>query len=141
MKPNFTQYQNGDLPTLPFYSSPIRAGFPSPADDFIDKHLDLNDHLIKHPSATFFFRAGTSSMEKAGIFLGDLLIVDRSLDPYDNAVIVAVLDGQFLIRYYRETKQGIVLTSAGNKEETQTVTEDRQFEVWGVVTSVVHRVQ
>src|SRR5208283_5317133 len=84
--------------SLPSYLSKVPAGFPSPAEDYLDKKLDLNDHLIKNPTATFFVRVNGSSMINAGIKTGDLLIVDRSLEPKDKKVVVAILNGEFTVK-------------------------------------------
>ena len=79
---------------IPLYLSTVQAGFPSPADDYMDKKLDLNEFLVKHPSATFYCRVSGSSMVGVGIFDGDLLIVDRSIEPQQGSIIVAVVDGK-----------------------------------------------
>jgi len=79
---------------LPLFSSRVRAGFPSPADDFIDQHLDLNELLVQKPSATFFAWAEGDSLKDIGIYDGDLLIVDRSIKPKQNMIVVAALDGE-----------------------------------------------
>ena len=78
---------------LPFYLASVPAGFPSPADDYMDKRLDLNEHLIKHDSATFYCRVSGNSMEGVGIFDGDLLIVDRAVKPQHRSIVVANIDG------------------------------------------------
>lgn len=83
---------------LPVFLGRLPAGFPSPADDYIEGKLDLNRHLIKHPAATFFVRVTGNSMTGAGIHSGDLLIVDRSLEPTDGHVVVAVLDGELTVK-------------------------------------------
>ncbi len=79
---------------LPLFSAAVRAGFPSPADDFVEASLDIGEHLIKHPSATFFARAEGDSMTGFGIFNGDLLIVDRALPPQHGDVVIAAIDGE-----------------------------------------------
>lgn len=79
---------------LPLFSVAVRAGFPSPADDFVEAPLDIREHLIKHPSATFFARAEGDSMTGFGIFNGDLLIVDRALQPQHGDVVIAAIDGE-----------------------------------------------
>src|ERR1039457_5612369 len=89
---------------LPLYLSRIKAGFPSPADDYLDKKLDLNEHLIKHPASTFFVKVNGDSMVGAGLSTADILIVDRSLEPKDKRIIVAVVDGDFTVK--RNSKRG-----------------------------------
>ena len=80
---------------LPLFSTAVPAGFPSPADDYAEKPLDINELLIKHPTATFFVRVQGDSMIQAGLFNDDILVVDRSLSPFNGAIIVAVLEGEF----------------------------------------------
>ena len=123
------------------FLSPISAGFPSPAADYIDKPLDLNEHLIKHPSATFFLRVAGNSMVGAGIFSGDLLVVDRSLAVKQNSVVVAIVNGEFTVkRYHREN--GVVTLLPENKDYSPIrIAEGSEFQVWGVVSHVIHDLQ
>lgn len=132
-------YIDGSLPTLPMFLQPVKAGFPSPAEDFLDNKLDLNEFLIKHPAATFFLRVSTDSMKNAGIYMGDVLIVDRSLEPADNAIVVVALDGELLIKRITFEKGGVQLISDNPHFATISITEEQQFQVWGVVTSVIHK--
>ena len=123
---------------LPVFLGRLPAGFPSPADDYIEGKLDLNRHLIKHPAATFFVRVTGDSMIGAGIHSGDLLVVDRSLDAVDGNVIVAALDGELTVK--RLFKRGEILrllpaTAAYEPIEIQT---HQTFEIFGVVTNVIH---
>lgn len=97
----------------------VAAGFPSPADDFIEDKLDLNERLIKHPAATFFVRVSGNSMIKAGIRSGDLLIIDRSLEAKSNNIVVAILNGDFTVKRISE------------------ITDESNFQVWGVVTNLI----
>ena len=83
---------------LPLYSSKVQAGFPSPADDYIERYLDLNAEYIKHPAATFMVTATGESMIDVGIFNGDVLLVDRSLEVYDGSIVVAALDGELTVK-------------------------------------------
>src|SRR4051812_14702103 len=83
---------------LPLFVSQVAAGFPSPADDFIEKKLDLNEHLIEHPAATFFIRVTGDSMQQAGIFAGDLVVIDRSQEPKNGNVVLAVVNGEFTLK-------------------------------------------
>ena len=89
---------------LPLFLSKVRAGFPSPADDYLDKKLDLNEHLIKHPTATFFVKVKGDSMIKAGIHSGDILVVDRSLEAKDKRIVIAVVNGEFTVKRVRKIK-------------------------------------
>ncbi len=103
---------------LPVFLGRLPAGFPSPADDYIEGKLDLNRHLIKHPAATFFVRVTGDSMLEAGIHSGDILIVDRSLEAIDGNVIVASLDGELTVK--RLFKQDQTLRSPPSQQELPT---------------------
>ncbi len=117
---------------------PVSAGFPSPAEDYIEGSLDLNKYLIKHPAATFFVRVAGSSMIDAGIHDGDILVVDRSLKPSDRKIVIAAVNGELTVRRIRTTKDKIALISENRDYEPLQVEEETAFEVWGVVTSVIH---
>ena len=125
---------------LPLYQSRIAAGFPSPADNYIESNLDLNEFLINHPSATFFVRVVGDSMIKAGIETGDILIVDRSLEPSDYKIVVAVVDGEFTVKRLI-IKDGKYYLHAENDDYTDIeIKEEMHFEVWGVVTRIIKEV-
>ena len=124
----------------PLFLVRIAAGFPSPADDYIEKHLDLNEYLIKHPSATFFVKVEGDSMINAGIHNGDVLIVDRSLEASDKKIIVAVVNGELTVKRIRKEKGKLFLVPENDDFEPLRVTEEMDFRVWGVVTSVIHKV-
>ncbi|MBP7460672.1 MAG: translesion error-prone DNA polymerase V autoproteolytic subunit [Candidatus Delongbacteria bacterium] len=119
--------------------SRIVAGFPSPADDFIDKKLDLNEYLVHHPSATFFVRVEGDSMIGAGIHSGDLLIVDRSLEAMNNYIIVAVVNGELTVKRLRKSRNKICLVPENDHYPVLDVTPDMDFAVWGIVTHVIHK--
>ena len=121
------------------YEAMVSAGFPSPAADYQEDKLDLNKHLIKHPAATFFVRVAGDSMIGAGIHCGDLLVVDRSLEPKDKSVVIAVVDGELTVKRIRIRKKKITLEPENENYCAWEITEDTQFEVWGVVTSVIHK--
>ena len=123
---------------LPILSVPVPAGFPSPADDHLQKNLNLQDALIPRPAATFLMRVDGDSMNGCGIFSGDLLVVDRSIDPVDGAVVIAVLDGEFTVKRLRKTQGKILLTAENPDYPPITVQRGIDFSVWGVVTYVVH---
>jgi len=125
---------------LPLYLSKVRAGFPSPADDYLDKKLDLNEHLIKNPAATFFVRVTGNSMVNAGIKSGDLLIVDRSLEAKDKRIVVAIVNGEFTVKRIHKKGDKLYLTPENEKYASLEVKEDMDFEVWGVVVHVIHTV-
>jgi len=123
---------------LPVFLGRLPAGFPSPADDYIEGKLDLNRHLIKHPAATFFVRVSGDSMTGAGIHSGDLLVVDRSLEAVDGNVIVAALDGDLTVKRLRQRNGALSLVPENRDYQPLEVTEQQSFEIWGVVTNVIH---
>lgn len=134
----FYAFENKTELKLPLYLAGVSAGFPSPADDYIDKTLDLNEFLIEHPSATFFVRAVGDSMLDAGIQSGDILIIDRALEPSTGDVIIAMLNGEFLVKRIRIENSKIFLEAGNPDFETIEVDEEMNFEVWGVVSHVIH---
>jgi DNA polymerase V len=125
---------------LPLYTTPVSAGFPSPADDYIDRKLDLNEFLISHPAATFFMRVEGSSMIDAGIHSGDILVVDRALEPSDNRIIIAALNGELTVKRVKRIGSRLYLVPENRDFEPIEVAPGMQFEVWGVVTCVLHQV-
>ena len=122
----------------PLFGAFVPAGFPSPADDFLEGTLDLNEHLIRHPAATFFIRVTGDSMLGAGIHSGDLLVVDRAREASDGKVVIAVLDGELAVKRLRRRNGKIILVSENDHYEPVEVKEDMECVVWGVVTSVIH---
>lgn len=125
---------------LPLYLSRIRAGFPSPADDYLDRKLDLNEHLIRHPASTFFVKVKGDSMIGAGINSGDMLIVDRSIKPKDKKIVVAVVNGDFTVKRFHEKNDKQFLIAENSDYKPIEITESMDFEVWGVVIHVIHSV-
>ncbi len=123
---------------LPIFMESVSAGFPSPADDYIDNKLDLNEFLIKNPSATFFVRVTGDSMVNAGIYSGDILVVDRSIEAKNGHVIIAVIDGELLVKRLGQTKKKIFLYPENSNFTPIEITSQMNFEVWGVVTNVIH---
>lgn len=115
----------------------MSAGFPSPAQDYLDGKLDLNSYLIEHPAATFFMRMSGDAMIDAGIFDNDLLIVDRSIEAQNNSIIIAVLNGELTVKRIIKTRQDIYIETK-SKENKIKITEDIDFNIWGVVTKVIH---
>ena len=121
-------------PCLPLYLSPVQAGFPSPAEDYSEQRLDLHKHLVKHESATFFLRASGQSMINAGIFDGDLLVVDRAIAAAHNKVVIAALDGELTVKRLVR-RNGRVLLAPENPDYPEIdITEHEYIHIWGVVT-------
>jgi DNA polymerase V len=125
---------------LPLVLARISAGFPSPADDFIDKTLDLNEHLVRHPAATFFVRVAGNSMIGAGIHQGDLLIVDRSLEAQDGKIVIAILNGELTVKRFRKKFGKVFLWPENSNYQPIEIKDGAQFEIWGVVAHVIHSV-
>jgi len=123
---------------LPVFLERVPAGFPSPAGDYMEGKLDLNQHLVKHPAATFFVRVTGDSMVEKGIHSGDLLIVDRSLDPKDGSIVIVVLDGEHTVKQLEKRKGKLRLLPANKNYEPLEVSEPQSLEIWGVVTNVIH---
>jgi DNA polymerase V len=122
----------------PLFLASVSAGFPSPAEDYIEGRLDLNRHLIKHPAATFFVRVAGDSMIGAGIHPGDILVVDRALEPQDSNVVIAVIDGELTVKRISQRHGKLFLVPDNQAYEPLEIIETMEFEVWGVVTSVIH---
>ena len=123
---------------IPLFESRVQAGFPSPGDDYSEGMLDLNDYLIPHKTTTFFVRVTGESMTGAGIFPGDMLIVDRSLDPSDGKVIIAVLNGEMTVKRLKQKRDSLLLCSENERYPDIQVTGEDDFSTWGVVTNVIH---
>ncbi len=123
---------------LPVAVAAVSAGFPSPADDYLEGSLDLNQHLIKHPAATFFVRVAGDSMIEAGIHDGDLLLVDRSLEAVDGKVVIAVINGELLVKRVRRDSGRLLLLPENPAYEAIEVRREMDFALWGVVTHVIH---
>lgn len=126
-----------DLPR-PQFSSRVSAGFPSPADDYVEGELDLNRHLIKHPAATFFVRVSGDSMIGAGIHSGDLLVVDRAVEPTTGKIVVAIVDAEMTVKRLQKRDGRPFLMAENDAYAPIAITEDNDVEIWGVVTAVIH---
>jgi DNA polymerase V len=124
---------------LPLFLEPVAAGFPSPAGDYIECRLDLNEHLIQHPSATFFVRVAGESMIGAGIHDGDMLIVDRSLEAVHGSVVVAALNGELTVKRLLRQNGRCVLKPENESFACIEIPEQADFQIWGVATSVIHK--
>lgn len=126
--------------SLPLVDSGISAGFPSPADDFLDVSIDLNKEFVKNPSTTFYGRVKGDSMINAGLNSGDLLIIDKSLEPVDNKIAVCFIDGEFTVKRIKIEKDVIWLVAENEKYQPIKVTADNDFLIWGIVTTVIKNV-
>ncbi len=124
---------------IPLVSANVQAGFPSPADDHMERSLDLNEHLVKNPASTFFVRVQGDSMRDAGISAGDILVVDRSVEAADRQIVVAMLDGEFTVKRLRKRGGGVFLEAENNAYPPIAVGENQELVIWGAVTFVIHQ--
>ncbi|PPR48644.1 MAG: LexA repressor [Alphaproteobacteria bacterium MarineAlpha5_Bin5] len=122
----------------PFFIDSVSAGFPSPATDYLESKLDLNEYLVKHPAATYIVKANGPSMIKAGIMSGDLLIVDRSITPRNENIVIASIFGDLTVKKIRKKDTSLFLVSANQEYPSIEVKEEMECFIWGVVTYVIH---
>lgn len=122
---------------VPLVMSPASCGFPSPAEDYLDRALDFNELLVTNPAATFAVRIAGESMTGAGLFPGDIAIVDRSLSPSNGCIVLALIDGEFTVKRYRASAGRVVLQAENAAFKDIVVPEEATFEVWGVVKHAI----
>lgn len=122
---------------LPLAGARVCAGFPSPAEDFATQRVDLSAQLIRHPQATFLLRVSGDSMREAGIFDGDTLVVDRAIKPRHQHIVVAIVDGDFTVKYLYQRAGRIKLKAANPTYADITPKDDQTLEIWGVVTCAI----
>ena len=131
------------MPRKPGKSSlmlqPVQAGFPSPAEHYIEKMLDLNEYLAAHPESTYYVRVAGDSMIDAGIRPGDILCVDRSIDFFDGAIVIASVDGEFTVKYLRKDGERIYLQPANRKFKPIFFGTEQDVRCWGVVSGLVRK--
>lgn len=125
---------------LPLSNDAVPAGFPSPAEEYLEKTLDLNEHLIRRPEATFFVRVSGDSMMGAGIHHDDILIVDRGKTAVPGNVVIAFVDGEFTVKRLQRTETGIELAPENPDYDAIPINEEMDFQIWGVVEHVIHKV-
>jgi DNA polymerase V len=124
---------------LPLAGDRVQAGFPSPAEDFAVKRIDLTEVLVTHPQATFLLRVSGESMKDAGIFDGDMLVVDKAIKPRHGHIVVAVVDGEFTVKYLYQRAGRVKLKPANVTYPEITPKDGQTLEVWGVVTCAIKR--
>ena len=120
-------------------ATPLCKGFPSPADDYLDMDLNLHDYLVQHPSATFCVRAVGDSMVDAGIHSSDVMVVDRALSPKNNDIVLAVVNGEFTVKRIKKNDNELYLMLANDNYRPIKINEEMNFQVWGVVTFIIHK--
>ncbi|MGJ0484407.1 MAG: LexA family protein [Methylomicrobium sp.] len=125
---------------LPLFSGKVAAGFPSPADDYIEKTLDLNELLVKKPAATFFARAQGESMVGAGIHPNDILVVDRSIEPVAGKIVICALNGELVVKRLKRLESQWILASENPFYPDIRIHDELDMVIWGVVTNVIHPV-
>jgi|TARA_B100001027_G_scaffold141178_1_gene98213 DNA polymerase V len=126
--------------TIPFYLHKVGAGFPSPATDYIEDDIDLNSHLITNAPATFIIRVQGKSMTNVGIYDGDLLIVDKSLNPKNFSTVIANVNEELVVKTLIKSKEANYLTSGSkNTSDRINLTDNPEIIIWGVVTYVIHK--
>ena len=124
---------------LPYVDAGIRAGFPSPADDFIELSIDLNKHLIKHKDTTFFATVKGHSMKNAGIYDGDLLVIDKSLEPQNDKIAICQIDGEFTVKRIKIDKDVVWLIAENEDFKPIRVTTENELIIWGIVTASIKK--
>ena len=124
---------------IPMMSQSVQAGFPSPAEHYIEKMLDLDEYLSSHPESTYYVRVAGESMIDAGICPGDVLCVDRSIDFFDGAIVIASVDGEFTVKYLRKNGEQIYLQPANPEFKPIFFGSEQEVRCWGVVTGLVRK--
>ena len=137
---DFYSADTGSVLDLPCANN-ISAGFPSPADDYMDMSLDLNKELINNPNATFYGRVKGNSMQDVGIQNGDVLVIDRSLDPTNDAIAVCFIDGDFTVKRVHVEGSKCFLIPENDAYDPIPVGEDNDFIIWGIVTYVIKKMK
>ena len=138
-KLQFYAIEEASFDDVPLYGDSVPAVFPSPADDYLDMDLNLHDYLVQHPSATFCVRAIGDSMVDAGIQSSDVMVIDRSLTPKNNDIILAVVNGEFTVKRIKKSEDELYLMPANENYKPMKITEEMNFQVWGVVTFSIHK--
>ncbi len=125
---------------IPLFSDAVAAGFPSPATDYCERKLDLNELCIQKPAATYFVRAQGDSMIDAGIFPGDVLVIDRSIDASHGDIVIAAVNGELTVKLL-ETKPQTRLVPMNSQHAAIVIPEETELEIFGVATNVIHRLR
>ena len=124
---------------IPLFTAVVDAGFPSPADDHLERSIDLNEELIRNHVATYCVRVQGESMRDAGVHAGDVLVVDRSITPADKQIVVAMIDGEFTVKRFRKYGSKIFLEAANPDFPSIQISENQELVIWGTVTYIIHQ--
>ncbi len=125
---------------LPYIESGVKAGFPSPAADFEESSISLDQYVVKNKEATFYAKANGQSMIGAGIDDGDILVIDRSLEPKNNKIAICFIDGDFTVKRIKIKKNEVFLVPENPNFQKMKITEENQFIIWGIVTYVLKKI-
>ena len=136
---DFYSMEKNAFENISLFEGSVPAGFPSPADDYMHMDLDLHDHLVQNPSSTFCVKAIGESMKDAGIQTGDVMIVDRSLEPKNRSIVLAVIDGDFTVKRVNVNDNELYLMPENDTFTPIKITEEMDFQIWGVVTFIIHK--
>lgn len=136
---SFYAMEDAKLSGVPVFGDAVPAGFPSPAEDYLDMDLNLHEYLVQNPAATFCVRANGDSMVDANIQSGDVMVVDRALSPTNNSIVLAVLDGEFTVKRIKKNEDKLYLMPANEQYQPMKITDDMDFQVWGIVTFIIHK--
>ena len=136
----FYTLETENLDNITLFEGSVPAGFPSPADDAMDLDLNLHDHLVRNPADTFCVKAIGESMKDAGIKSGDVMLVDRAIEPQNRSIVLAVIDSEFTVKRVNVSDDKLYLMPENENFTPIEITEEMDFKVWGVVTYVIHKV-
>ena len=138
-KVSFHSFKQLNLDEIKLAEPLVPAGFPSPADDFIEMEINLQDYIVKNKEATFCVKVEGTSMTKAGINTGDIMIVDRSLNPKHNDIVLAVIDGEFTVKRLAVNNESIYLMPENDSFSPIQINESMDFQIWGIITHIIHK--
>ena len=136
----FYTLETDKLDNISLFEGSVPAGFPSPADDAMDLDLNLHDYLVRNPAQTFCVKAIGESMKDAGIQSGDVMLVDRAIEPENRSIVLAVIDSEFTVKRVNVSDKKLYLMPENENFTPIEITQDMDFKVWGVVTYVIHKV-
>ena len=135
----FFNLEDDVVSSITMFTESVQAGFPSPADDHIDMQMNLHDHLVNNADSTFCVRAIGESMKDAGIKSGDIMIVDRAVEPKNRSIILALIDGEFTVKRVNVNDEELYLMPENSNFVPIKITKEMDFKVWGVVTYIIHK--
>ena len=138
-KLSFHSFKQLNLDEIKLAEPLVPAGFPSPADDFIEMEINIQDYIVKNKEATFCVKVEGTSMTKAGINTGDIMIVDRSLNPKHNDIVLAVIDGEFTVKRLAVNNESIYLMPENDSFSPIQINESMDFQIWGIITHIIHK--